>query len=345
MMRQNQNPARHVSAGLRRRLTPESRQGWRWYQGTALTMSLLAAFLAALASGPISPAAWSQTAPRTPQTAPRVVVRDVTFHSASLARDMKYRIVLPADYERTSRRYPVLYLLHGLTGHYEDWESRTHLDDYVANLPLIVAMPEGGDSWYTNSASQPQEKWEDYIVKDLLHEIDSKYRTIQTRHARAIAGLSMGGYGAMKFALKFPGTFAFAVSFSGAEVVVHDPSYKISFGQKYVDQIHDIFGDGITQPRIDNDIFELAKKRAPAQLPYLVVTCGTEDSLLASNREFVALVQQLKIRYEYHESPGAHTWQYWDEQLPYALSLLMDRFFREPARSKLRLKASERMRQ
>ncbi len=248
---------------------------------------------------------------------------------------MKYCILLPDDYESSGRSYPVLYLLHGLTGHYEDWESRTHLDDYMSGLPFIIAMPEGDDSWYTNSASQPQEKWEDYIIDDFIAEIDTKYRTLQSRHARAIAGLSMGGYGAMKFALKYPGTFIFAASFSGAEVFVHDPNYKIPFPQKYVDQIHDIFGDGMTQARTDNDIFELAKKRTPEQLPYLVVTCGTEDRLLASNREFAALLQQQKIRYEYHESAGAHTWQYWDEQLPYVLSLLMDRYFREPSLRKM----------
>ena len=202
----------------------------------------------------------SQTAPRAAQPSSGLTVRDVTFHSTSLARDMTYRIVLPAGYETSGRRYPVLYILHGLMGHYSDWESRTHLDDYVADLPLIIAMPEGDDSWYTNSASQPQEKWEDYIAKDFVNEIDAKYRTIATRHARAIAGLSMGGYGALKFALKYPSAFVFAASFSGAEVVVHDPSYKITFGKKYVDQIHDIFGEGMTQTRSDNDIFELASK-------------------------------------------------------------------------------------
>jgi S-formylglutathione hydrolase FrmB len=265
------------------------------------------------------------------------VVRDATFQSAALGREMHYRILLPADYETSSRRYPVLYLLHGLTGHYEDWESRTHLDDYETGLPLIVAMPEGGDSWYTNSASEPQEKWEDYIIKDFIPYVDKTYRTIQTRHARAVAGLSMGGYGAMKFALKFPGTFVFAASMSGAQFAVHDPDAKIPFGQKYTDQLHNIFGTGVTPTRTDNDVFELAKKRTPAQAPYLMVTCGTEDGLLASNREFVALLQQQKLRYEYHESAGAHTWMYWDEQLPGMLSLLMERFFQPPQLRKLPL--------
>ncbi|MGH9521281.1 MAG: alpha/beta hydrolase-fold protein [Terriglobales bacterium] len=110
-------------------------------------------------------AAWSQAAPQlhpAPKPAPppihrhaaSVIVRDATFQSASLGREMKYRIILPAEYGTSGKRYPVLYLLHGLTGHFVDWESRTHLDDYVAGLPLIIAMPEGDDSWYTNSTTQ-----------------------------------------------------------------------------------------------------------------------------------------------------------------------------------------------
>ena len=360
MMRFLQNRARHVSAGYARRPNSESRQGR--HSGVAQGFSpanILAERAAALAAEVLlasllviislcSPA-WSQTRPQggmqrwTPASA-RVIVRDSSFQSASLGREMQYRVILPSDHDSGVRRYPVLYLLHGLAGHYEDWESRTHLDQYAEGMPLIIVMPEGDDSWYTNSASQPQEKWEDYIVKDLIPYVDSHFYTIQTRHARAIAGLSMGGYGAMKFALKYPGTFIFAASFSGAEVVVHDPSFKIPFGQKYVDQIRDIFGDGMTQARTDNDIFELAKKRAPAQVPYLVVTCGTEDDLLASNREFVAVLQQQKIRYEYHESAGAHTWQYWDEQIAYVLPLLMDRYFREPVPVKPVTKAPQPIR-
>ncbi len=269
---------------------------------------------------------WCQVATRVP----RVIVRDVTFHSASLARDMKYRVILPADYPTSSRRYPVLYLLHGLTGHYQDWESRTHLDEDVANLPLIVAMPEGDDSWYANSASQPQEKWEDYIVKDFIAEIDSRYRTIQARQGRAIAGLSMGGYGALKFAMKYPAMFIFAASFSGVQNIARDPQLDIGFGPKYQQQIADIFGPGGAPSRAANDVFELARQRFPSSLPFLFVSCGADDRYLSSNRELVAVLQQQKIPYEYRESPGGHSWKYWDEQLPYTLSLLMDRYFREP---------------
>ena len=120
---------------------------------------------------PLGPPGIALGEPHPQPFAPPVTVRDVSFQSTSLARAMKYRIILPADYSTSARRYPVLYLLHGLTGSYLDWESRTHLVEYVQPLPLIVVMPDAGDSWYTNSAGVPQDKFEDYVVKDLIEEI------------------------------------------------------------------------------------------------------------------------------------------------------------------------------
>lgn len=262
----------------------------------------------------------------------RVIVRDATFQSASLGREMKYRILLPADYETSGRRYPVLYLLHGLTGSYGDWESRTHLDDYAAGLPLIIAMPDGDDSWYTNSASQPQEKWDDYIVKDFIGHIDKTYRTIQTKFGRAIGGLSMGGYGAMKFALKNPGLFIFAASFSGA-LSVTSGEFRPRAGSKAAEQIAAIFGPENSDTRAQNDVYLLASKVTnPDALPYLWISCGTEDTtLIAPNQNFAALLVKQKIRHTFTESPGAHTWKFWDDSIEQVLPLLMENFFRAPA--------------
>ena len=144
-----------------------------------------------------------------------IFVRDALFHSASLGRDMHYRVLLPRDYTR-SGRFPVLYLLHGLYGDYQNWDTRTGLENYAKDLHLIIVMPDADDSWYTNSATVAADKFEDYIAKDLIAEVDEKYRTIRDSHGRAIAGLSMGGYGAVKLALKYPELFAFAGSLSGA---------------------------------------------------------------------------------------------------------------------------------
>ncbi len=248
----------------------------------------------------------------------QVTIRDASFSSASLGRAMKYRILFPAGYERSTSRYPVLYLLHGLTGAYSDWESRTHLAQYAQPLQLIMVMPDAGDSWYTNSVTVPQDKFEDYIANDLIREIDQHYRTIASRHGRAIAGLSMGGYGALKLGLKYPGRFAFAASFSGALDVARDPA----FAGSYQEEIAKIFGPENDAVRKQNDVFALAQSADPSRLPFLYFDCGTEDQFANSNREFAALLQQRKIAHEYRELPGAHDWQYWDRQLPEMLRVM-----------------------
>ena len=305
-------------------------------------LHFLACFVIALWTCACAPG-WAQSplpkraAPGSVQLAP--IVRDAAFQSASLAREMHYRILLPADYATSGRRYPVLYLLHGLTGSYVDWESRTRLDEYATGLPLIIAMPDGGDSWYTNSAADPQERWEDYIVKDFIPHVDKTYRTIQTRFGRAIGGLSMGGYGAMKLAFKFPGQFIFAASFSGAFTVTSG-GFRSRAGSRVTEQVSAIYGPEGSETRKQNDVFELARQvTAPDSLPYLWIACGTEDvspvdpanSLIASNQEFAALLVKRKIRHSYSESPGAHTWMFWDDAIGTVLPLLMDRYFREPS--------------
>ena len=144
-------------------------------------------------------------------------VETVRFQSKLVNTTLPYNVILPTDYD-TSRttRYPVLYLLHGLTGHYSDWVARTNVADYAAEYRMIVVMPEGNDSWYTDSATVTTDKYESYILKELIPDVQQRYRTIEARYGRSIAGLSMGGYGAIKFGLKSPSTFVFAASMSGA---------------------------------------------------------------------------------------------------------------------------------
>jgi S-formylglutathione hydrolase FrmB len=128
---------------------------------------------------------------------------------------MRYRLLLPRNYGNGGR-FPVLYLLHGVYGDYKNWDTRTGLENYAKDLDVLIVMPDADDSWYTNSAMIPADKFEDYIAKELIAEVDEKYRTIHDGHARAIAGLSMGGYGAIKLALKYPELFAVAGILSGA---------------------------------------------------------------------------------------------------------------------------------
>lgn len=239
------------------------------------------------------------------------VIKDVVFHSASLQRDMRYRILLPHDYEQGGR-FPAIYLLHGLYGDYQNWDTRTSLDNYAQNLHMLIVMPDGGDSWYTNSATVPADKFEDYIAKDLVSEIDTRFRTIRDKHARAIAGLSMGGYGAVKLALKYPDLFAFAGSLSGALNAARDldarrPEFRV--------KLLEVFGNQGSQVRTENDVFLLLDAPQPGVYPYFYLACGTADSFLDVNRAFVSQLSSRKIVYEYHETPGEHSWDYWDREV------------------------------
>ena len=238
--------------------------------------------------------------------------KDASFHSGALNRDMRYRIYLPHNYAATTRRYPVLYLLHGLYGDYENWDTRTNLTKYAAGMDWIIVMPDADDSWYTNSVTHPQDKFEDYVAKDVITEIDDKYRTIRDRHARAIAGLSMGGYGALKFALRNAQSFAFAGSLSGALDAARDlDSRRPEFAAKLVE----VFGPPGTPARENNDLFHLLEPIVSKDVPYLYLACGTDDQFLWVNREFTAELARRNVVYECHETPGGHEWGYWDRQV------------------------------
>src|SRR6267143_6493097 len=148
-----------------------------------------------------------------------VRVEVVQFNSPVLGKGMPYSVVLPRGYRLiTSRRtrYPVLYLLHGWREHYNSWLKQTALMQYASDYQLIIVTPEGDNGWYTDSATITSDQYETYLLYELISDVDSRYRTIQDRRGRAVAGNSMGGYGALKFGLKHPETFTLAASMSGA---------------------------------------------------------------------------------------------------------------------------------
>lgn len=131
---------------------------------------------------------------------------------------MSVRVTLPADYETSGKRYPTLYLLHGQDGRSSDWTQSGDLEKISAGRDVIVVTPEGGKaSWYTDWVRQwgGRQSWQTFHTKQLIPFIDANYRTKADGRHRAIAGLSMGGYGAMHYAAANPGMFAHASSYSG----------------------------------------------------------------------------------------------------------------------------------
>ncbi|MEO5897510.1 MAG: alpha/beta hydrolase family protein [Vicinamibacterales bacterium] len=248
------------------------------------------------------------------------IVREESVRSAALGREMKYRVLLPSGYDTSPKRYPVLYLLHGLGGDYTDWTMRTNLAEYSRSFPLIIVMPDGENSWYTNTLDGTS-KFEDYMTTDLQADVVRKYRTVNSRYGRSIAGLSMGGYGALKLALKRPAQFAVVGAFSGAFSITQDLGTKLNATDAA--QVMTIFGAPESEARKDNDVFLLAAAVKPAGAPYVYVDCGTADGLLPTNREVARAVHKAGLAYEYHEVAGAHTWDYWDRRIRVFLPILM----------------------
>ena len=255
-------------------------------------------------------------------------VESKSFVSTALAREMPYEVVLPAGYSGSQERYPVLYLLHGWQGDETNFVSLTHLVEDASAYKLIVVTPRAENSWYVNSATRAEARYADYVFQDLIAEVDAHYRTIASPHARAIAGISMGGYGAMLFSLRHPGAFAFAASISGAFA---GPSGIESVMPQLKPSTDDAFGVAGSTTRTQNDVDTLIGAVDRTEQPYFFLECGASDPLLSSNRRVVEELSSHGFAYEYHELPGAHTWPFWDAALPTMLEVLSRQMHVAPA--------------
>ncbi|HLJ26344.1 MAG TPA: alpha/beta hydrolase family protein [Candidatus Angelobacter sp.] len=250
-------------------------------------------------------------------------MRDIIFHSVALNRDMQYRVILPASIS-VGQELRTIYLLHGAGGSFHDWSNYSDVARF-AEGGLVLVMPEGDSSYYTNSAERPQDRYEDYIVKDLISDVEGRFPVASGRSSRTIVGVSMGGFGAVKLALKHPELFAFAAGISSAIDVPGRP-----FSIKRISQwrFHkSVFGDWGSQTRQENDPFVLARSADPARTPYVFLSCGEQEGLLPANRKFAELLAQRHFQFEFHSVPGGHDWKQWNERLPGLFESLMEHAF------------------
>jgi putative tributyrin esterase len=252
------------------------------------------------------------TPPDHPRLAPGVALRDVTFHSNALNRDMHYRMLLPEVISRGDR-VAVIYLLHGGGGSYLDWTNYTDISQFVLKQ-FVFVLPEGDDSYYMNSATRPQDKYEDYITRDLIADAESRFPAVKTREGRGIAGVSMGGFGAITLGLRHPDLYVFVGAMSAALDVPSRP-----FSIKRIDQWRhhrSIFGDWKSQEQRSRDPYVIAQSADPGKAPYIFFTCGDKEGLLAANRKFDFLLKSRGFNYEFYQVAGGHEWRQWVQQFP-----------------------------
>jgi S-formylglutathione hydrolase FrmB len=251
------------------------------------------------------------------QLAPGIAMHDVSFFSAALQRQMPYRVFLPAKLD-PGQKLPVVYLLHGNGGGYTNWSNYSDVARYAApgesSKGLILVMPEGDSSYYMNAAEKPEDKYEDYLIHDLITDVEARFPAAKSRGNRAIVGVSMGGFAAVKLALCHPELFVFAGAISPA---IDVPSRQFSLrrrGQSL--RFRSIFGLEGSESRRKSDPFVLVRTSDPARTSYLYLTAGEQEALLEPNRRFATLLKGRGFAYEFHTKPGGHDWGEWDSQIP-----------------------------
>ncbi|MEM6392832.1 MAG: alpha/beta hydrolase family protein [Planctomycetota bacterium] len=217
--------------------------------------------------------------------------------------------------------WPTLYLLHGLSDDHSVWLRRTSLERYAARLGLAIVMPNGHRSFYTDMATG--QRYFAFLTEELPALCRSMFRLSDAREDNFVAGLSMGGYGAFKWALSHPDRFAAATSLSGAL----DMQHRIAQPDGPLDtqELTNIFGPPDRFPGSPNDLFALARNASanPQPTPKLYQCCGTDDFLIDDNHRFRDLAHNLSLDLLYEEHPGhAHTWAYWDQQIQRVLDWL-----------------------
>lgn len=236
----------------------------------------------------------------------------IQYQSRSLGKASAFNVVFPED-ANLPRPWATFYLLHGLSDDHTIWERRTSIERYVGGLPLVVVMPDGGRGWYTNAAEGFA--YEDDLIKDVVGLVERTFPVRAERAGRAIGGLSMGGYGAVKLALKHPEMFCSANSHSGALGFLRTTGSEFRKNSPEFDRI---FGKAAEDG--PEDPFAIVERIDHGRIPALRIDCGTDDFLLGQNRAFHAHLEKMKVAHQYEEFPGGHTWDYWDRHVQEAIA-------------------------
>jgi S-formylglutathione hydrolase FrmB len=257
---------------------------------------------------------------------PSVAAKVDTLEIASMVmqKNIRTAVVIPDSYKKSKKPFPVLYLLHGGTGSFRDWLTKTPDKSLLHRLAdqyqLIIVTPDGGPtSYYFNSPLDKTSQYETFISKELLEKIEGTYRTIKERKGRVIAGLSMGGHGAMYISTKHPELYCAAGSMSGV-MNINTATWKVpaDFAKLRSENFARLLGppQDAANPYPEYTAVGRINEFKASGLK-LIFDCGVDDFLIDTNRDLHQRLVAGQIPHDYIERPGAHTCVYWENALPY----------------------------
>lgn len=261
----------------------------------------------------------------------------VEIFSPSMDRTLHATVVLPDAYNDHGAPLPVIYLLHGAVGDHTSWVKETPEQGLVQRLSnaynIVFVMPDGDPfSFYIDSPWNPGSQFETHIIGEVIPVIDANYRTIEDKSGRAITGLSMGGHGALYLSARNPGMFAAAGSMSGAvDIDVAGWDIPEENVRGFLAEMADALGeevldeDFLSSHSVTNMVDRIKENGIP-----LIIDCGIGDFLLDANRKLNSRLLEAGVPHDYIERPGAHTWEYWGNALPYHV-LFISKVFRNAA--------------
>lgn len=254
--------------------------------------------------------------------------------SSILGRDIPYAVYLPSDYALSTRRYPVVYSLHGYGDNESAWiqfgEVNLAADRAIAGRelpPMIIVMPAGGVTWFANDV-RGRDRWEDMFIREFVPFIDRVYRTRPTRENRALSGLSMGGWGALSLALAHIDLFAAVAAFSPALWTEED--LAAHGGATYDYNYAALFG---ARPAGEGRLPDFFKARNPTSLAKtmpetelkelrIYIDCGDDDDQLKGSASLHEILRRRQIPSELRVRNGEHTWDYWRAGIVAGLAFL-----------------------
>lgn len=263
-----------------------------------------------------------------------VLKQECSLMSRVLGREVKYAVYLPEGYDTGDRSYPVLYLLHGLGDDHRGWSLQGELqaiaDRAVAEgaaTPMIIVMPDAGRTWYVNRFDG-KVNYEDMFFEELIPHVEKNYRARTEKECRAIAGLSMGGYGSLLYALHRPEMFAAACPLSAAVFTEGELRER---GGAFPQLFEELFGPGIvTECWRMNSVLDLMAAMPDDRKGTVRwrIDCGDDDFLFRGNSALHVLMRERGIPHEYRVRDGGHSWTYWRTGLPDILAFVSQCFRR-----------------